>query len=47
MTDTKPVAERQPLSEGSEWTFELLDTYDREIGLAAAHYGLDTYPRPD
>ncbi len=45
MTDTKPVAERQPLSEGSEWTFELLDTYDREIGLAAAHYGLDTYPR--
>lgn len=45
MTDAKPVAERQPLSEGSEWTFELLDTYDREIGLAAAHYGLDTYPR--
>ncbi|MHB1332589.1 MAG: SpoVR family protein [Sulfuriferula sp.] len=45
MTDTKHVAERQPLSEGSEWTFELLDTYDREIGLAAAHYGLDTYPR--
>ncbi len=45
MTDTNPVAERQPLSEGSEWTFELLDTYDREIGLAAAHYGLDTYPR--
>ena len=45
MTDTNPVAERRPLSEGSEWTFELLDTYDREIGLAAAHYGLDTYPR--
>ncbi|MES2366921.1 MAG: SpoVR family protein [Pseudomonadota bacterium] len=45
MTDTKHVAKRQPLSEGSEWTFELLDTYDREIGLAAAHYGLDTYPR--
>ncbi|HUW29448.1 MAG TPA: SpoVR family protein [Sulfuriferula sp.] len=45
MTDAKPVAERQPLSEGSEWTFELLDAYDREIGLAAAHYGLDTYPR--
>ena len=45
MTDTKPVAERRPLSEGSEWTFELLDTYDREIGMAAAHYGLDTYPR--
>ncbi|MHB1174362.1 MAG: SpoVR family protein [Sulfuriferula sp.] len=45
MTDTEPVAERRPLSEGSEWTFELLDTYDREIGLAAAYYGLDTYPR--
>jgi len=45
MTDTKPAAERRPLSEGSEWTFELLDTYDREIGLAAAYYGLDTYPR--
>ncbi|WP_413438481.1 SpoVR family protein [Sulfuriferula sp. GW1] len=45
MTDTNPAVERRPLSEGSEWTFELLDTYDREIGLAAAHYGLDTYPR--
>jgi len=39
-----PVAPRQPLSEGSEWTFELLDLYDREIARAAAHYGLDTYP---
>lgn len=35
---------RQPLSEGSEWTFELLRTYDREIGRVAAGYGLDTYP---
>jgi spore cortex formation protein SpoVR/YcgB (stage V sporulation) len=39
-----PVARRQPLSEGSEWTFELLDRYDREIARVAAHYGLDTYP---
>ncbi|HWR75745.1 MAG TPA: SpoVR family protein [Thiobacillus sp.] len=39
-----PVAQRQPLSEGSEWTFELLDLYDREIARVAAHYGLDTYP---
>ena len=39
-----PVAPRQPLSEGSEWTFELLDLYDREIARVAAHYGLDTYP---
>ncbi len=38
------VAQRQPLSEGSEWTFELLDVYDREIARVAAHYGLDTYP---
>ncbi len=35
---------RQPLSEGSEWSFELLETYDREIARVAAHYGLDTYP---
>jgi stage V sporulation protein R len=41
---TPPVAERQPLSEGSEWTFDLLDTYDREIRRVAALYGLDTYP---
>ena len=39
-----PVAQRQPLSEGSEWTFELLDRYDREIARVAVHYGLDTYP---
>jgi spore cortex formation protein SpoVR/YcgB (stage V sporulation) len=39
-----PVVQRQPLSEGSEWTFELLDLYDREIARVAAHYGLDTYP---
>jgi stage V sporulation protein R len=39
-----PVAQRQPLSEGSEWTFELLERYDREIARVAAHYGLDTYP---
>ncbi len=35
---------RQPLSEDSEWSFELLETYDREIARVAAHYGLDTYP---
>ncbi len=42
---TPAVAARQPLSESSEWTFELLDLYDREIGRVADHYGLDTYPR--
>ncbi|MBT9540063.1 SpoVR family protein [Thiobacillus sp.] len=39
-----PVSPRQPISEGSEWTFELLDQYDHEIARVAAHYGLDTYP---
>jgi spore cortex formation protein SpoVR/YcgB (stage V sporulation) len=39
-----PARPREPLSEGSEWTFELLDRYDREIARVAAHYGLDTYP---
>ncbi|MDA8129493.1 MAG: SpoVR family protein [Betaproteobacteria bacterium] len=37
-------ARREPLFEGSEWTFELLDRCDREIARVAAHYGLDTYP---
>jgi stage V sporulation protein R len=46
MKEEAPVitTQRQPLSEGSEWTFELLDRYDREIRRVAAHYGLDTYP---
>jgi stage V sporulation protein R len=39
------TTQRRPLSEGSEWTFELLDLYDHEIARVAAHYGLDTYPR--
>jgi spore cortex formation protein SpoVR/YcgB (stage V sporulation) len=32
------------ISEGSEWTFELIERYDREIARVAANYGLDTYP---
>lgn len=39
-----PPARRELLSEGSEWSFELIDRYDREIARVAAHYGLDTYP---
>ncbi|MBP1152156.1 MULTISPECIES: SpoVR family protein [Methylocaldum] len=35
---------RKPLSEGSEWTFELLQSYDTEIARIAAGFGLDTYP---
>ncbi|MFC3609427.1 SpoVR family protein [Stutzerimonas tarimensis] len=35
---------RQPISTGSEWTFELIQEYDRQIGRIAERYGLDTYP---
>ncbi|MCK5917280.1 MAG: SpoVR family protein [Cocleimonas sp.] len=35
----------RPLSTQSEWTFELLETYDREIGrIAKEKFKLDTYP---
>ncbi|MDF1764723.1 MAG: SpoVR family protein [Oleibacter sp.] len=34
----------QYLSTDSEWTFDLLSTYDQEIGRVAKLYGLDTYP---
>lgn len=36
--------QRQPLSDGPEWTFELLQSYEQEIARVAAHYRLDTYP---
>ncbi len=32
------------ISTSSEWTFDLIKQYDREIGKIAANYGLDTYP---
>ncbi|BBA33332.1 SpoVR family protein [Methylocaldum marinum] len=35
---------RKPISEGSEWTFDLLQSYDIEIGRIAADFCLDTYP---
>ncbi|ROS01553.1 spore cortex formation protein SpoVR/YcgB (stage V sporulation) [Sinobacterium caligoides] len=35
---------RQPLSIDSEWTFELIQEYEYEIGKLAAEFGLDTYP---
>jgi len=37
---------RQPISTGSEWTFDLIRAYDREIGRIAEGYALDTYPNP-
>lgn len=35
---------QQVLSTGSEWTFDLIATYDREIAKLARDYKLDTYP---
>ena len=35
---------RNYISQGSEWTFELIDKYDQVIGDIADSYGLDTYP---
>ena len=32
------------ISSGSDWTFELIERYDQEIGAIAAEFGLDTYP---
>src|SRR5471032_617037 len=41
---TAKEQKRQPSSTGSEWTFELIQAYDREISRIAARYALDTYP---
>ncbi|MEM1112269.1 MAG: SpoVR family protein [Pseudomonadota bacterium] len=35
---------REPISTSSDWTFELLQTYDHEIGRIAEQFELDTYP---
>lgn len=35
---------KKPLSVGSEWDFETLAKYDREISRLAHDFGLDTYP---
>lgn len=35
---------RQPISTGSEWTFELIREYDQELARLADRYGLDCYP---
>ncbi|TJZ72852.1 SpoVR family protein [Chitiniphilus eburneus] len=37
-------ATAEPLSTGSEWTFELIQRYYDEIARIAADFGLDTYP---
>ena len=38
------MKKNKPISTGAEWTFELVERYDREIGRVAAEFGLDTYP---
>lgn len=36
---------REPIAEGSEWTFEALEAFERELGrIARDRYRLDTYP---
>lgn len=40
LTSKKAVA---PIADTNEWTFELIETYDREIGWLAEEYQLDTY----
>jgi spore cortex formation protein SpoVR/YcgB (stage V sporulation) len=35
---------KKPLSEGSDWNFELIQRYDAQIARIAADFGLDTYP---
>lgn len=35
---------KKPLSTGAEWTFELLQAYDREISRLAKDFKLSTYP---
>lgn len=40
----KKTSRKPPISTGSEWSFELLEQYDREIAKSAQRFGLDTYP---
>ena len=38
---TASKKERKPISTGSEWTFDLIRAYDREISRIAERYALD------
>ncbi len=35
---------KEPLSQGSEWTIDLIQQYDKEIARIASDFNLDTYP---
>ena len=40
----KSKKRKEPLSTGSDWTFDLLEIYDREFARLADKFRLDTYP---
>src|SRR3546814_899448 len=42
--ELEALGRARPISEGSEWTFELIQRYDEAIAEVAEEYGLDTYP---
>ncbi len=45
MTQKSEVKKNQnPISTGSEWNFDLIKRYEREIARIAGDFGLDTYP---
>ncbi|PAV26620.1 SpoVR family protein [Tamilnaduibacter salinus] len=45
MSDTADTrTHRRPISEASEWSFDLVEQYNEAIDECAAEFGLDTYP---
>ncbi|WP_417614449.1 SpoVR family protein [Oceanisphaera sp.] len=44
MIETQTQTRTRPLSDGPDWSFELLEAYHTEIARIAKHYGLSTYP---
>ena len=40
----KKQKREEPLTSGSDWNFELIEAYDRELARLAGEYRLDTYP---
>ncbi|MBY4675992.1 SpoVR family protein [Marinobacterium arenosum] len=38
------MKKKEPISTGAEWTFDLINRYDEEIGRIAEGFRLDTYP---
>ncbi|GAB2893104.1 SpoVR family protein [Microbulbifer echini] len=43
-SDSQKPESAEPISTTSEWTFELIQEYDRAISELADEFGLDTYP---